>query len=65
MKRLNADECINGGKYMSVFYIKNEQINGEKAIVKGEDVKHIRDVLRYHVGDDLSICDENRNKVLY
>lgn len=44
---------------MSVFYVKNEQINIDKAVIQGEDVKHIRDVLRYNINDDLDICDEN------
>lgn len=43
---------------MSIFYVKNEQINGEEANILGDDVKHIRDVLRYNIGDELDICDE-------
>ena len=48
---------------MSVFYVKNENIIGDKALITGEDVKHIRDVLRYHIGDDLTICYENRREI--
>lgn len=44
---------------MSIFYVKNEQINDVRAVILGDDVKHIRDVLRYNVGDLLDICDEN------
>lgn len=44
---------------MSIFYVKNEQINNDEAVVLGDDVKHIRDVLRYKIGDILEICDEN------
>ncbi len=44
---------------MSTFYIKNEQINGDKAIIQGEDVKHIKNVLRYKISDCLDVCDEN------
>lgn len=44
---------------MSIFYVKNEQINDDKAVIIGDDVKHIRDVLRYNVEDLLDICDEN------
>ena len=44
---------------MSIFYVKNEQINNDKAVIIGDDVKHIRDVLRYNVEDLLDICDEN------
>lgn len=49
---------------MSIFYLKNEQISDNKAIVIGDDVKHIRDVLRYCVGDNLDICDENGIKYM-
>ncbi len=44
---------------MSTFYIKKEQINGDKAIIQGEDVNHIRNVLRYKISDCLDVCDEN------
>lgn len=44
---------------MSIFYVKNEQIDGEKAVIIGGDVKHIRDVLRYNVSDILDICDDD------
>ncbi len=44
---------------MSIFYVKNEQINGDKAVILGGDVKHIRDVLRYNVSDTLDICDDD------
>lgn len=44
---------------MSIFYVKNEQIDGEKAVIIGGDVKHIRDVLRYNVSDTLDICDDD------
>ncbi len=47
---------------MSIFYVKNNQINNDKAMIIGEDVKHIKDVLRYKVGDGLDICNENGEK---
>lgn len=49
---------------MSIFYVKNEQINGEDAYIEGEDVRHIKDVLRYAVNDNLDICDENGVKYI-
>lgn len=49
---------------MSIFYVKNNQIESDTAFVCGEDVKHIRDVLRYKVDDELNICDENGVKYL-
>ena len=44
---------------MSTFYIKNEQINENKIHIIGEDVKHIKNVLRYEIDDFLDVCDEN------
>lgn len=44
---------------MSTFYIKNEQINENKIHIIGEDVKHIKNVLRYEIDDSLDVCDEN------
>lgn len=49
---------------MSIFYVKNEQIRNDEAIILGEDVKHIRDVLRYHVEDCLNICSEEGKQYL-
>lgn len=49
---------------MSIFYIKNEQINEENAYIEGEDVKHIKDVLRYNINDNIDICDENGIKYI-
>lgn len=49
---------------MSIFYIKNEQINGGNAYIEGEDVKHIKDVLRYNINDNIDICDENGIKYI-
>lgn len=49
---------------MSIFYIKNEQIKEERAIILGDDVKHIRDVLRHKLGDEIKICDENGIKYI-
>lgn len=42
---------------MSRFYIPAEQIDGEHAYIKGEDVNHIKNVLRMKKGDGLIICD--------
>lgn len=44
---------------MSTFYIKNEQIDGDKIYILDEDVKHIKNVLRYKINDKIDICDEN------
>ena len=43
---------------MSTFYIKNNQIEGNKIIIQGEDLNHIKNVLRYQNGDKLEVCNE-------
>ena len=44
---------------ISTFYVKNNQVNNEKISIIGEDVKHIRNVLRYKIDDNLEVCDES------
>lgn len=34
-----------------------ENISGGKAVIEGEDAKHIAKVLRYRVGDEITVCD--------
>ena len=47
---------------ISTFYIKSEQIDGENISIIGNDVKHIKNVLRYKVDDELEVCDENEGR---
>ncbi len=42
---------------MPKFFIKNEQINNNKINIIGEDVNHIKNVLRLKIDDDIQICD--------
>lgn len=44
---------------ISTFYVKNNQVNSETISIVGEDVKHIKNVLRHKIGDELEICDES------
>ena len=44
---------------ISTFYVKNNQVNSETISIIGDDVKHIRNVLRHKVDDELEICDES------
>lgn len=44
---------------ISTFYVKNNQVNSETISIVGDDVKHIRNVLRHKVDDELEICDES------
>lgn len=39
------------------FFIDPSNINGQKAVLKGSDVHHLRDVLRLAVGDEIVIFD--------
>ena len=39
--------------------MKNEQVQRDKICLLGEDVNHIKNVLRYKVGDDIQVCDES------
>lgn len=42
---------------MHRFFVEKEWIYDNKVEIKGEDVKHIKNVLRLKVGDKITICD--------
>lgn len=42
---------------MPKFFVKNNQINENKVIITGEDVNHIKNVLRLNIDDDIQICN--------
>ena len=42
---------------MPKFFVKQEQIKENKIIIQGQDVNHIKKVLRAKVGEELEICD--------
>ena len=42
---------------MPKFFVKNNQIKNEKIIIIGEDVNHIKNVLRLNIDDDIQICN--------
>jgi len=44
---------------MPRFFVKNEQIQDNQIIIIGEDVKHIKNVLRKQIGDYLEICNQD------
>lgn len=48
---------------MPKFFVGQEQIQGDKIFIKGQDVNHIRKVLRSKVGDELQIgnCQSGEN----
>ena len=47
---------------MPRFFVKNEQIKQEIVYIIGEDVKHIKNVLRKQIGDNLEICNQETGK---
>lgn len=42
---------------MHRFYVKPEQIEGKNIAIRGQDVNHIKNVLRMKPGDELVICN--------
>ena len=47
---------------MPKFFVKSNQINGNKIIIIGEDVNHIINVLRMRIDDEVSICNCENGK---
>ena len=41
---------------MPKFFVKEEQIKENQIIILGQDVNHIKKVLRAKTGDELQIC---------
>ncbi len=42
---------------MPKFFVKNEQVDGEIIRIVGEDVNHIKNVLRMKIGDTFTVCN--------
>ena len=47
---------------MPKFFVTEEQVNDEKIKIIGKDVKHIKNVLRKKVGNELMICNTSTKK---
>lgn len=47
---------------MRKFFVKSEQVNNDKIEIIGEDVNHIRNVLRLTKGEKIKICDTGNSK---
>ena len=47
---------------MPRFFVKTEQIEEKKVKIVGEDVKHIRNVLRKQIGENIEICNSENGK---
>ena len=47
---------------MPKFFVKQEQIKEDKIIIQGQDVNHIKKVLRAKNGDELQICNSQNGE---
>ena len=47
---------------MPKFFVKQEQIQDNKIIIEGQDVNHIKKVLRAKIGDELQICNSQNGE---
>ena len=47
---------------MPRFFVKAEQIQDETITILGEDVKHIKNVLRKDKGDKIEICNQENGR---
>ena len=47
---------------MRKFFVENKNINGNVIIIDGQDVNHIKNVLRLNVGERIKICDKDNVK---
>ncbi len=46
---------------MPKFFVNSEQVNNGEIIIKGEDVNHIKNVLRMKVDDVFHVCDNTQS----
>lgn len=49
---------------MPKFFVDNEQVDNGKIAIIGNDVNHIKNVLRMKVGDTFNVCDNNSNNYI-
>lgn len=47
---------------MNKFFVDNNQINDNLISIYGEDVNHIKNVLRLSIGNVICICDKDNKK---
>ena len=47
---------------MRKFFVNSNQINDNQIIIVGEDVNHIKNVLRLVIGEKIKICDKDLSK---
>ena len=49
---------------MPKFFVDNEQVDNGKVVIIGNDVNHIKNVLRMKIGDTFNVCDNNSNNYI-
>ena len=47
---------------MSKFFVNSNQIRNNKIEIIGEDINHIKNVLRLGIGEDIKICDKDNSQ---
>ena len=47
---------------MPRFFVKDSQIEDNKIKIENEDVKHIKNVLRKNIGDEIEICNQDNGE---
>lgn len=49
---------------MNRFFVSKEDIDDDIVTIKGDDIKHIKNVLRLKENDEISVCDNNDNEYI-
>ena len=47
---------------MPKFFVKENQVNNNQIHIIGEDVNHIKNVLRMKIGDTFNVCNEDSSE---
>lgn len=47
---------------MPRFFVQNHQIENNKIIINNEDVRHIKNVLRRNIGDEIEVCNSEKGE---
>jgi len=47
---------------MKKFFVKENQINNNIVIINGDDVNHIKNVLRLNIGDEILVCNQDTSE---
>lgn len=47
---------------MPKFFVKDNQVNDNKIVIIGEDVNHIKNVLRKSIGDSIEVCNQHNGQ---